>query len=127
LFWKKKQSETDTISYESKNQRNAFRYHFKNGQGFHIRFKEKKVWVLDICAGGLAFDNKGFQQFDHDAVTFRLDIPNFKGDATFFAGLRILNIDENDICHSIFEQCSLEQYELIHKYVLEMQKNDLAH
>jgi len=89
--------------------------------------KEKKVKILNICADGLAFENMGFRQFDHDAIKFTLDIPNFKGDSTFSVGLKILTIDKNNICHSIFEQCSLEQHELIHKYVLELQKDDLAH
>lgn len=75
----------------------------------------------------MAFINKGFSQFDFDFIKFKLDIPGFNGDSTFFAGLRILKIDSENICHCIFEQCSLDQHELIHRYVLEMQKHDLAH
>lgn len=127
MFWKKMEPVTDTIISDSNDQRKSYRYHFKNGQGFSIEFKKKKVCVLNISAGGIAFNNKGFHQFDFDHIKFTLDIPNFKGDSTFFAGLRILKIDKNDICHSLFEQCPLEQHELIHKYVLEMQKHDLAH
>ncbi len=127
MFWKKKQPLIDTISYELQDQRESYRYHFKNGQGFHFKFKEKKVRVLNICADGLAFENIGFRQLDHDVINFTLDIPNFKGDSTFSAELKILTIDKNNICHSNFEQCSLEQHELIHKYVLELQKDDLAH
>lgn len=127
MFWKKKKPVTDVINDKSSDQRESYRYHFKKGQGFQIEFKKKKVWVLNISAGGMAFSNKGFQQFDFDFIKFSLDIPNFKGDPTFFAGLRILKIDQNKLCHCIFEQCSLEQHELIHKYVLEMQKNDLTH
>ena len=127
MFWKKKKPETDTVSYDSDDKRESYRYHFKNGQGFQIDFKDKKVWILNIGAGGLAFHNKDFQPLDFDFIKFTLNIPNFNGDASFFAGLRILEIDENNICRSIFEQCSLEQHELIHKYVLEMQKDDLAH
>jgi len=127
LFWKKKESKTDIISYESDNLRESFRYNFKNGQGFQIEFKEKKVRVLNIGAGGLAFPNNGFKKSDIDFVQFTLDIPNFKGDSTFSAKLKILAIDKNNICHSTFEQCPVENHELIHKYVLEMQKNDLAH
>lgn len=127
MFWKKKQPVTDTIVHESEDSREYYRYHFTNGQGFQIKFKDKKVWILNISAGGMAFGNIDFHQFDYDFIKFTLDIPNFKGDSTFFAGLRILKIDENNICHSIFEQCSLEQHELLHKYVLEMQKNDIAH
>lgn len=127
MFWKKKSPVSDALSYDTDNLRNAYRYHFQQGRGFKIEFKKKQVTVLNINAGGLAFYNQNFAQFDSDFIQFALDIPNFKGDSLFFARLRILKIDQNDICHCVFEQCSLEQHELIHKYVLEMQKNDLAH
>ena len=127
MFWKKKKPVTDTIVPDSDDQRESYRYEFEEGQGFEMIFQGKTVTVLNISAGGLAFKNSGFKQFDTDFVKFTLDIPNFTGNTDFYAGLRILNISENDICHCIFEQCSLDQHELIHKYVLEMQKNDLAH
>ena len=127
MFWKKKKPQTDSIQYASDNLREAFRYLFKKDQGFLIDFKTKKVRVLNIGAGGIAFKNKGFQEFDFDLVKFTLDIPDFKGDPSFSAKIKILNIDQNNICHSIFEHCTKNQLELIHKYVLEMQKNDLAH
>jgi len=127
LFWKKKKPATDTISHPSADKREFFRYEFTKNRSLEIQFKEKSITVLNISAGGMAFENNGFVQFDFDFIKFDLDIPDFHGDPTFFAGLRILKIDTNNICHCIFEQCSLEQHELIHKYVLEMQKNDLAH
>ncbi len=127
MFWKKTKPETDTIRSEAKEKRESYRYHFKPGQGLNIKFKGKEVLVHNISAGGMAFDNDNFQQFDFDFIKFLLDIPNVKGHPVFFAGLRILKIDKNNICHCIFEQCSLEQHELIHKYVLEMQKDDLTH
>ena len=127
MFWKKKKPETEFVHYDSDELRNAFRYHFKEGWGFAIRFKGKDITILDISAGGLSFKNQGFQPYDVDTIRLTLDIPNYIGSPSFSAGLRILTIDEDHLCHCIFEQCSLEQYELIHKYVLEMQKNDLAH
>mgnify|MGYP002725630250 CR=1 FL=1 len=127
MFWKKKKPETDEIIHSSEDQRVTYRYHFKNGQGFKIKFKEKVVTIINISAGGLSFINNDFQQFDFDSIKFTIDIPNFRGESTFSAGLRILRIDKDEVCHCIFEQCQLEQYELIHKYVLEMQKNDLTH
>ncbi|MCK5837465.1 MAG: PilZ domain-containing protein, partial [Desulfobacula sp.] len=105
----------------------SFRYHFKKDQGFFIEFKEKKVMVLNISAGGVSFYNKGFRPFDVDDITFTLNIPKVMRNTTFQMELRILTLDQNNICHCIFEHCTLEQHELIHKYVLEMQKNDLAH
>jgi hypothetical protein len=127
LFWKKKKPETDTIIHESTDQRQTYRYTFKKEDAITIVFLQKQVRVINISAGGMAFNNDGFKPFDFDFIKFTLDIPDFTGDATFFAGLRILKINSGDICHCIFEQCSLDQHELIHKYVLEMQKNDLAH
>jgi len=127
LFWKKKKPATDTIIHDSKDQRQSYRYEFTDDKAIEITFLEKKVSLLNISAGGMAFKNQGFKQFDFDFIKFTLNIPNFTGDNTFFAGLRILKISPEGVCHCIFEQCSLDQHELIHKYVLEMQKNDLAH
>ncbi len=127
MFWKKKTSASDILDHPSEEKRQSFRYEFENQAGFVIRFKQTDIRVLNISAGGIAFENMGFSQFDFDFIKFELNIPDFKGDPTFFAGLRILKIDKENICHCIFEQCSLEQHELIHKYVLEMQKHDLAH
>ncbi|MFH2057869.1 MAG: PilZ domain-containing protein [Pseudomonadota bacterium] len=122
MFWKKKKPATDTIIHESEDKRTSYRYQFKDDQGIEIQFKTKKVRLLNISAGGMAFKNNGFEQFDYDFIKFTLDIPNFTGNNTFFAGLRILSISPEEICHCIFEQCSLDQHELIHRFVLEMQK-----
>ncbi len=132
MFWKKKKPEDDSFTHESSDKRNTYRYQFKENQKLEIQFQGKTVRLIDISAGGMAFKNNGFKPLDFDFIKFRLDIPDFNRDNTFFAGLRIINIDETDICHCLFEQCSLDQHELIHKYVLEMQKielrnNDPAH
>jgi hypothetical protein len=124
---KKSKPETETLESVSQDQRDCFRYDFQPGQGFEIEFKNETVEVVNISAGGIAFENICFKPFDVDSISFRLDIPNFTGPTDFTAGLRVLFIDAHNICHCLFEQCPLEQHELIHKYVLEMQKNDLAH
>ena len=126
MFWKKTKPATDNIIHESEDKRTSFRYQFKDDQGIEIQFKTKRVRLLTLSAGGMAFKNNGFKQFDYDFIKFTLEIPNFNGDNTFFAGLRILTISPEEICHCIFEQCSLDQHELIHRFVLEMQKNDFA-
>ena len=127
MFWKKKTPETEITLHNPDELRHAFRYHFKEGHGFAIRFKGKEVILLDIGADGLSFKNHGFHPQDGDTIQFTLDIPNYRGNNLFRAELKILTIDDNSICHCIFEQCSLELHELLHKYVLEMQKHDLAH
>lgn len=119
-------SKTQSIEHPSDDQRDSFRYEFKDNAGFKIKFKGKLLDPTNISAGGIAFANQGFNLLDFDYVSFTLHIPNQEKEISFFSGLRILQIDEENICHSIFEQCTLDQHELIHKYVLEMQKADLA-
>ena len=125
MFWRKKNPVTDEITTPSDDKREAFRYQFKPDQGFEIDFKGNKIRVIDISAGGLAFQNINFSLFDSDKISFSLDIPTVQGTSNFFAGVRILKIDSENVCHCIFEDFPLDQHELIHKYVLEMQKQDL--
>ncbi len=126
MFWKKMKTTTDAIELmEEADQREAFRYVFKGDRHLSMIFKEKSVQILDISAGGIAFKGEGFRRYDADQISLFLNIPNYRGDATFSARLRILNITDNGICHCIFEKCTIEKYEMIHKYVLEMQKNEI--
>lgn len=112
--------------FDYEDQRASFRYVFKKGSCLPMAFRGKTVRVLDISAGGMAFENQGFSKYDADTVQLNLDMPNFAGDPILKAEVRILNLTENNICHSIFENCSVEDYELVHKFVLEMQKKDLT-
>jgi len=110
---------------DNQEQREAFRYIFKEEGHLTMDFKHQTVKVLNISAGGLAFNGDGFAQYDVDQITLFLDIPNYRGETRFTAQLRILNISAGRICHCIFENCNIEDYEIIHKYVLEMQKTEM--
>ena len=115
--------ENDAI--ENEEQREAYRYIFNGDQRLSMIFKQQSVEVINISAGGMAFRGKGFTRYDVDQINLFLDIPNYPGDASFSARLRILDITDNGICHCIFENCTIEKYEMIHKYVLEMQKKNI--
>jgi len=123
---KKNSDKIDFINQSDKEElREAFRYVFKDETMLSIVFLNKTVSLIDISAGGIAFMNKGFKKYEADLIQLDLDIPNFIGDTQFSCRTRILNINQNDVCNCIFEDCTIEQYELIHRYVLEMQKKDL--
>ena len=127
MFWKKKNKpapQEDLMDLED--QRASFRYIFKKSDRPDMRFNGKTVVIYDISAGGIAFENKGFSKYDADRITLNLDMPNFSGNPVLSAQVRILHLTKNQICHSIFEHCSVDEYEMIHKYVLEMQKKDLT-
>ena len=126
MFWKKPKQPIDINDpLETKDQREAFRYIFKGDRYLSMNFKEKPVQVLNISAGGMAFRDEGFTRYDVDQINLLLDIPNYRGETIFSAQLRILDISSQGICHSIFENCTIQEYETIHKYVLEMQKKDM--
>jgi hypothetical protein len=126
LFWKKMKPIIEPLAtLETDNQRETFRYVFKKDSCLSMVFKEKPIKVLDISAGGMAFINNGFEQYESDQINLFLEIPNFNGNSRFTALVRILNITEKEVCHCIFENLTIDEYEIIHKYVLEMQKKDL--
>lgn len=126
MFWKKKSPIIEPIDpMDTEDQRETFRYVFTKNKSLSMVFKQKPVTILNISAGGMAFTNNGFKQYEADQVTLFLAIPNFRGDSRFPALVRILNITKNGTCNCIFENLTIEEYEIIHKYVLEMQKMDL--
>jgi len=132
LFWKKAKPGSEPLpapdildTRDSENQREAFRYAFEEKERISVRFLGETVWVLDISAGGISFFNKGFSKYDADRIHLDLDIPNYRGSTAFSALVRILFISRDQVCHCIFENCTIEQYEMLHKYVLELQKKKL--
>ena len=125
LFLKKKQAdETPTISCDN-DQRESFRYVFDREKQLSGSFKGRRVQILNISAGGIAFKNQGFKKYDADTMSLDLTMPNYNKNPQFTAQIRILHLTANEICHCIFENCTVEDYEIVHKYVLEMQKQEL--
>jgi hypothetical protein len=107
---------------EADEQREAYRFFFKGEFRLSMNFKQKEVQVINISAGGMAFKNEGFKQYDADHITLVFDMSPDRQEIIFSAQLRILDISDQEICHCIFENCTIQEYEIIHKYVLEMQK-----
>ncbi len=132
MFWKKAKPKSETVPttdilapLDTQNQREAFRYVFSYHERLTLRFLGRTVTVVDISASGMAFLDQGFSQYDADHIQMDLDIPNYRESTFFSARARILFISRERICHCIFENCTIEQYEMLHKYVLELQKKRL--
>tara|TARA_B100000614_G_C14396633_1_gene431987 strand:+ start:66 stop:476 length:411 start_codon:yes stop_codon:yes gene_type:complete len=125
LFWKKKKPPAVDTLVEFDDKREAFRYVFPPGKRLPMVFKGKPVRVIDLSAGGIAFTNEGFKTNETDTVQLNLKMPNYKGNTVFKAVAKVIRVTDKGICHCLFENCRVEDYELLHKYVLEMQKQDL--
>ena len=81
---------------------------------------------MNISAGGLAFKADGFAVNDGDEVSLTLMVPGSGKQFNINVRLHIFEIKSPDICHCTFENLDPDQEELIHRYVLEMQKQDLG-
>ena len=125
MFWKKKKPPAVDTLVEFDDKREAFRYVFPPGKRLPIVFRGKPVRVLDLSAGGIAFTDEGFKVYDTDTIQLNLSMPNYMGNTVLKVQVRVLYVTDKGLCHCIFENCLVEDYELIHKYVLEMQKQDL--
>ncbi|GBC64161.1 membrane protein [Desulfonema ishimotonii] len=112
---------------ETDNRREAYRYVFSKRQRPSIFFKGRPVNLLNISAGGLAFKNNQFTLEDHDLIELDLDISEFGKDTPIAVRIRISRINDQGICQCRFEGLNSNQEELIHKYVLELQKKDLKY
>ncbi len=127
MFSKKKNTTIKVIDPgEADNRRQAYRYIFSQQTAPEITFKQRSVPLMNISAGGLAFKATGFAVNDGDEAVLDLTVPGSGKHFNIHVRLHIFEIKAPDICHCCFENLDPDQEELIHRYVLEMQKQDLG-
>ncbi len=124
MFWKKNDKSTVSFSFpnEDECQRTSFRVAPDDGSPVHVRFGAAKTRVLNISAGGLAFENHDFSEGEsHDIV---LSLPGEYVDVR--CNVTILRMDSTGkICFSTFSSLSPEGLDIIHHYVLVHQKQNI--
>lgn len=109
------------FSYDANDRRNSFRVRPPSTEPIRIAFQGKSVSVKDIGGSGLSFCNNNFKVGDTQSVT--LDLP---GEAiTVCVTMQILEIDQQDVCHSRFLAPNHDAINAIHRYMLTVQKNSL--
>ncbi|SLM32688.1 Conserved hypothetical protein [Desulfamplus magnetovallimortis] len=121
----------DDAIYQSQSRREAFRYAPEDGSVlFEMTFLNTIVKIMDLSAGGLSFLNTGFNRDDSDTVTLILKDVNIRAGGRNISQIdnvkaKIIDIDNNNICHAIFEDLSNEDADILHQYILEKQKQDI--
>ncbi|MCK5096735.1 MAG: PilZ domain-containing protein [Desulfobacteraceae bacterium] len=125
MFWKKKKISTEKFIHESSDKRETFRFEFDLLNSFEIEFKEKNLPLINLSATGMSFSNDGLAADDCGMVKFFFTFTNIKSPVSIKLEMQIIRIDENNICHAIFTNCSEENKEIIHKYILEKQKEKI--
>lgn len=124
MFWKrKKDKETDlpfTVEYDE-DQRAYYRVRPKSGEPLFLQAEGERYNVLDISAGGVAFQGKGFKR--GDSTSGVLTMP--PGQASIPVTLTILKELPADAVAAQFEKIEDEDRERVHYYVLTRQKEEL--
>ncbi len=119
MFWKKKNKEDKKIKAPEE-ARQAYRVTPDPEDPISLNIEGKSLEVLEISSGGLAFKNQGFKA---DA-SFKVDFVLPTGSA-INARIKILRIDEEDICRCNFINLDEASEDALHRYVLVRQKDDL--
>lgn len=124
MFWKrKKDKETDlpfTIEYDE-DQRAYYRVKPKSDEPLFLQAEGKRYNVLDISAGGVAFQGEGFKRGDSMAGV--LTMP--PGQASIPVALTVLKALPEKAVAAQFKKIDDEDRERVHYYVLTRQKEEL--
>ena len=124
MFWKKGDRSTVTFTYEDPVgcQRQTFRVHPADDQPIDLVFMGKKTKVLNISAGGMAFENQNFSAGDSEELSMTLPGEN----RLFSCVVTVLRMDDsNKICFSKFTDVDADSADVLHHYVLARQKQVL--
>ena len=124
MFWKKKKDKEEalpfTIEYDE-DQRAYYRVAPRGDDPLFLKTQGKRYRVLDISAGGVAFEGAGFSP--GDSVSAVLQMP--PGQAAIPLVMTIVKAQPEHIIAGQFTKINEEDRELVHYYVLKRQKEEL--
>jgi len=120
LFWKKK-NKPDKKFKAPKEARQAYRVAPDPENPLLMNMEGQSLEILEISSGGLAFKNQGFKAED----TLKVDFVLPTGGA-INTRIKILRIDEEEICRCNFVNLDIKSEDALHRYVLVRQKDDLS-
>ena len=114
---KKKKETSEILRHKPKERRKSFRVQPLNKEAVFIELAGKTIQVFDISAGGIAFRNHKLKEGQVQSINInlpdRITIESAK--------IKIVSIDENDICHAKFIEMVSSEEEKVHRYTLERQ------
>ncbi len=119
MFWKKKNKPEKKIKAPEE-ARQAYRVTPDPENPLFLNLEGNALEIVEISSGGLAFKNQGLKTGSSYMIDFIL--PTGGGIKT---RIKILRIDEEDICRCNFIDLDVESEDSLHRYVLVRQKEDL--
>ena len=126
MFWNKKKKDEDgkkKMFEVPEGNRGAFRCYPSDDAPILVKIKGGKTSkAVDICAGGISFPNDSYEAGStHDCkIKLSRDVEPFA------AKVIIHKIDDTDVCRCSITETTDEQDDMVHHYVMERQKEDIA-
>lgn len=124
MFWKRKKDKKEdlpfTLEYDE-DQRSYYRVAPKSGEPLFLQTQDKRYAVLDVSAGGVAFEGTGFSP--GDSVSGVLSMP--EGKAPIPMVLTVVKVLRERLIAGQFKKIKDEDRERVHQYVLKRQKEEL--
>lgn len=118
MFWKKKNKQDKFRVPEEARQ--AYRVVPDPDNPLFLNMGGKSLEILEISSSGVAFKNQGFKAETSHMIDFVLPTGG-----AIKTRIKVLRIDEEDICRCNFVHLEVESEDALHRYVLVRQKDDL--
>ena len=123
MFWKKKTKETEKKLFTNPSgTRGSFRVYPSKENPVSLKVGGTSLDAVDICSGGISFDNKNFKL----GATYSMEMALPQGRGTFNLKTEILKIDDKDVCSCKIVGLSPDQEDTVHAYILARQKEEIA-
>jgi hypothetical protein len=119
LFWKKKSKQEKKLKAPEE-ARQAYRVTSDPGNPLFLDLEGNSLEIVEISSGGLAFKNQGLKEGSSHMIDFVLPTGG-----AIKTRIKILRIDERNICRCHFTNLDIESEDSLHRYVLVRQKDDL--
>ena len=119
MFWKKKNKPEKKLKAPEE-ARQAYRIAPDPGNPLFLNLEGNSLEIVEISSGGLAFKNQGLKANSLYTVDFVLPTGG-----SIQTRIKILRIDEENICRCNFIDLDVQSEDSLHRYVLVRQKDDL--
>ena len=119
MFWKKKNKPEKKLKAPDE-ARQAYRIAPDPENPLFLNVEGNSLEIVEISSGGLAFKNQGLEA----GSTYTADFVLPTG-GRIETRIKILRIDEEDICRCHFIDLDVQSEDSLHRYVLVRQKDDL--
>ena len=93
--------------------RGSFRVYPSDEHPILLKVGDVKLKAVDISAGGISFDNKGFEL----GATYPMQIILPKNKGNYKVETEILKIDEKNVCRCKILNLNSNQEDAIHSYI----------